>query len=90
LRELREEVRVEARIVGFNRHVEWIDRDGAGKVLRHYVIASFVGEWLAAPASLGRKRAKSSGQRLRAAAICVHASCRRRHRVGGSLAELEP
>jgi len=47
LRELREEVRVEARIVGFNRHVEWIDRDGAGKVLRHYVIASFVGEWLA-------------------------------------------
>lgn len=47
LRELREEVQVEARIIGFNRHVEWIDRDDAGKVLRHYVIASFVSEWIA-------------------------------------------
>lgn len=47
LRELREEVAVEARIIGFNRHVQWIDRDEAGQVLRHYVIASFVGEWIA-------------------------------------------
>ncbi len=46
LRELREEVQVEARIIGFNRHVEWIDRDESGRILRHYVIASFVGEWI--------------------------------------------
>ena len=53
LRELREEVQVEARIVAFNRHVEWIDRDDAGKVLRHYVIASFVGEWVAGAGAPG-------------------------------------
>ncbi|WP_036255488.1 NUDIX hydrolase [Methylocapsa acidiphila] len=53
LRELREEVQVEARIIGFNRHVEWIDRDEAGKVSRHYVIASFVGEWIAGSGSPG-------------------------------------
>jgi 8-oxo-dGTP diphosphatase len=46
LRELREEVQVEARIVGFNRHVEAIAHDEAGKLCHHYVIASFVGEWL--------------------------------------------
>jgi ADP-ribose pyrophosphatase YjhB (NUDIX family) len=46
LRELAEEVQVEARIVGFNRHVEAIARDASGKVSHHYVIASFVGEWI--------------------------------------------
>lgn len=46
LRELREEVQVEARIVGFNRHVEAIARDETGKLRQHYVIASFVGEWI--------------------------------------------
>lgn len=46
LRELREEVQVEARILGFNRHVESIDRDARGKIRHHYVIASFVGEWI--------------------------------------------
>jgi 8-oxo-dGTP diphosphatase len=46
LRELREEVAVEARIIGFNRHVELITRDEAGALSRHYVIASFVGEWI--------------------------------------------
>jgi ADP-ribose pyrophosphatase YjhB (NUDIX family) len=53
LRELREEVQVEARIVAFNRHVESIHRDRAGRILRHYVIASFVGEWLAGEGSPG-------------------------------------
>jgi 8-oxo-dGTP diphosphatase len=47
LRELREEVRVAARIVAFNRHVELIDRDEAGKIRHHCVIASFAGEWIA-------------------------------------------
>ena len=33
-------------IVAFNRHVESIDRDSAGKIRHHYVIASFAGEWI--------------------------------------------
>ena len=53
LRELREEVQVDARIVAFNRHVESIDRDGAGKIRHHYVIASFAGEWMAGEAKPG-------------------------------------
>jgi 8-oxo-dGTP diphosphatase len=53
LRELREEVQVDARIVAFNQHVESIERDDAGKVLRHYVIASFVGEWIAGEGAPG-------------------------------------
>lgn len=47
LRELLEEVGVEARIVGFNRHVERIDRDEDGRVRHHFVVASFVGRWVA-------------------------------------------
>ena len=47
LREMREEVGVDARIIGFNRHVEVIERDASDVVRRHYVIASFVGSWLA-------------------------------------------
>lgn len=43
-RELREEVGVECAIVGFNRHVEPIIREG-GRVRAHFVIASFVGRW---------------------------------------------
>ena|SRR5579871_2583847 len=43
-RELREEVGIEAEIVGFNRHVEPIVREG-GRVRAHFVIASFVGRW---------------------------------------------
>jgi len=46
LRELAEEVQVEARIIGFNRHVEAIARDPSGKISHHYVIASFVGIWI--------------------------------------------
>lgn len=44
LRELKEEVGVEAEILGFNEHVESIVQDGEG-VRAHYVIASFVGRW---------------------------------------------
>lgn len=53
LRELREEVGVEARILGFNRHVELIERDKAGEIRQHYVIASFVGEWVAGEGTSG-------------------------------------
>jgi ADP-ribose pyrophosphatase YjhB (NUDIX family) len=53
LRELREEVEVEARIVAFNRCVELIDRDDAGKIRHHYVIASFAAEWIAGEAKPG-------------------------------------
>ena len=53
LRELREEVAVEARIVAFNRHVESIERDEAGEIRRHFVIASFVGRWIAGEGTPG-------------------------------------
>jgi 8-oxo-dGTP diphosphatase len=53
LRELHEEVGVDAQIVAFNRHMESIDRDSAGKIRHHYVIASFVGEWIAGEAKPG-------------------------------------
>lgn len=53
LRELREEIQADARIVAFNQHVEMIDRDGAGKVRQHYVIASFAAEWIAGEAKPG-------------------------------------
>jgi ADP-ribose pyrophosphatase YjhB (NUDIX family) len=46
LRELEEEVGVTARILGFNRHVEIFGRDGEGAVTHHFVVASFLGEWL--------------------------------------------
>ena len=46
LRELDEEVRVKARIVGFNRHVEIIHRDDDQRISHHFVIASFVADWL--------------------------------------------
>ena len=46
LRELEEEVGVAARILRFNRHVEIFGRDSKGAVTHHFVVASFVGEWL--------------------------------------------
>lgn len=55
LRELREEVAVEARIAGFNRHVELIERDAAGAVRLHYVIASFAAHWIAGEGTPGEE-----------------------------------
>jgi 8-oxo-dGTP diphosphatase len=57
LRELYEEVRVDARVIGFNRHVELIERAADGGVCRHYVIASFVGAWLAGNGTIGPEAA---------------------------------
>jgi 8-oxo-dGTP diphosphatase len=48
-RELMEEVGVSARIIGFNRHVEAIAREG-DRVRTHFVIASFVARWTASEA----------------------------------------
>ncbi|MGH6838850.1 MAG: NUDIX hydrolase [Methylocella sp.] len=53
LREVQEEVQVDARIVAFNQFVETIDRDSAGKIRHHYVIASFAGHWIAREAKPG-------------------------------------
>mgnify|MGYP000860914507 CR=1 FL=1 len=53
LRELQEEVGVQARIVGFNRHVQRIDRDEEGRVRHHFVVASFVGVWTGGEATTG-------------------------------------
>jgi ADP-ribose pyrophosphatase YjhB (NUDIX family) len=47
LRELQEEVEVEAEIIGFNGHAERIERDAEGHIKHHYVIASFVARWVA-------------------------------------------
>ncbi|MGH6848773.1 MAG: NUDIX hydrolase [Methylocella sp.] len=53
LREVQEELQINARIVAFNQFVESIDRDSAGKIRHHYVIASFAGEWIAGEAKPG-------------------------------------
>ena len=53
LRELREETGVEAEIVGFNDHVEVIERDAEGRVAAHFVVASFVGRWIGGEATTG-------------------------------------
>lgn len=53
LRELREETGVEAEIVGFNDHVEVIERDAEGRVAAHFVVTSFVARWVAGEATTG-------------------------------------
>ncbi len=52
-RELREETGVEAEIVGFNDHVEVIERDADGRVMAHFVVTSFVGRWLGGEGTTG-------------------------------------
>ena len=53
LRELREEVGVAASIVGFNDHVEVIERGLEGAVVQHFVIASFVARWVSGDGTAG-------------------------------------
>ena len=60
LRELYEEVGVEAEIVGFNRHIEPIVREG-GRVRAHFVIASFVGRWTRGERGSARRSTPSPG-----------------------------
>ncbi len=59
LREVLEELQIDTRIVAFNQFVELIDRDGAGKIRHHYVIATFVGEWTAGEAKSGPETAEA-------------------------------
>ncbi len=51
LRELLEETGVTGRVSGFTGHVEVIDRDAEARVERHFVVASFWGEWVAGEAA---------------------------------------
>ena len=44
-RELMEEVGVSAEIIGFNRHLDAIAREG-DRIRTHFVIASFVARWM--------------------------------------------
>jgi 8-oxo-dGTP diphosphatase len=53
LRELNEEVGVEARIVAFNQHIELIERDDEDRIRRHHVIASFAAEWISGEGQAG-------------------------------------
>ena len=53
LRELLEETGVEAEIIGFNDHLEVIERDNEGRVERHFVVATFVGRWIAGAGTVG-------------------------------------
>jgi hypothetical protein len=39
--------------LGFNQHVEVVERDPDGAVKRHYVIASFVGTWVSGEGATG-------------------------------------
>jgi ADP-ribose pyrophosphatase YjhB (NUDIX family) len=47
LRELREEVGVEAEIVGFVDHVEIVERDEAARVRHHFVVCAHAARWIA-------------------------------------------
>lgn len=47
LRELREEVGVEAALIGFVAPVEYIERDADGRVRRHFVICAHAARWTA-------------------------------------------
>lgn len=58
LRELREETGVSATVGGFTGHVEVIDHDEEGRLERHFVVASFWGEWSAGEAFAGEDTAR--------------------------------
>jgi 8-oxo-dGTP diphosphatase len=53
LRELMEEVGVEAEIVGFAGHSEIIERDGEGRIKRHFVINAYAARWVRGEAQTG-------------------------------------
>jgi 8-oxo-dGTP diphosphatase len=53
LRELKEEVQIEAKIIDFVDHVELCERDDTGNVLFHAVIAVFLARWISGEAQTG-------------------------------------
>ena len=84
LRELREEVAVEARVIAFNRHVESIERDAAGAIRRHFVIASFAAEWIAGEGTPGPEAGEIIwADRRRTRHAPLHAADSRRCRERG-------
>jgi 8-oxo-dGTP diphosphatase len=55
LRELREEVGVEAAMIGFVDHVEIIERDEAHRVRRHFVVCAHAARWLSGEGEPGEE-----------------------------------
>ncbi len=55
LRELREEVGVEAALIGFVAPVEFIERDDAGRVRHHFVICAHAARWTAGEPTVGEE-----------------------------------
>ena len=53
LRELKEEVGVDADMIGFIGHVEVIERDGDDRVLHHFVICAHAARWRRGEPSAG-------------------------------------
>ena len=53
LRELREEVAVEAEIIGFIGPVEVIERDEAGRIEHHFVICAHAARWISGEGTVG-------------------------------------
>ena len=53
LRELREEVGVEADLLGFLDHVEIIERDDEGRVRHHFVVCAHAARWRSGEAQVG-------------------------------------
>lgn len=52
-REVLEETGVVAAVTGFNRHVEVIRKNADGGIAHHFVIASFIGQWISGEARTG-------------------------------------
>ena len=57
LRELLEETGVRAKIVAFNAHAAVIEHDEERRVKRHFLIASFAGEWISGEGETGEEAA---------------------------------
>jgi ADP-ribose pyrophosphatase YjhB (NUDIX family) len=55
LRELREEVGVEAEIVSFVGPVEVIERDEAGRTKHHFVVMAHAGRWISGEGTIGEE-----------------------------------
>jgi ADP-ribose pyrophosphatase YjhB (NUDIX family) len=53
LRELREEVGVEAELIGFVDHAEVIERDAEARVRHHFVVCAHAARWLAGEPQAG-------------------------------------
>ncbi|HEX8164474.1 MAG TPA: NUDIX hydrolase [Beijerinckiaceae bacterium] len=53
LRELREEVGIEADLIGFVDHVEIVERDGDGRVRHHFVVCAHAARWRSGEPRIG-------------------------------------